>query len=52
MAAKMLQITAQNGTGGYGNSPAFAFAAALHQRDEQQQELSPNAWYQNTPLLL
>ena len=29
MAAKMLQITAQNGVGGYGNSPAFAFAAAF-----------------------
>ena len=29
MAAKMLQITAQNGIGGYGNSPAFAFAAAF-----------------------
>lgn len=29
MAAKMLQITTQNGVGGYGNSPAFAFAAAF-----------------------
>lgn len=29
MAAKMLQITSQNGVGGYGNSPAFAFAAAF-----------------------
>lgn len=29
MAAKMLQITALNGIGGYGNSPAFAFAAVF-----------------------
>lgn len=29
MAAKMMQITAQNGIGGYGNSPAFCLAAVF-----------------------
>lgn len=29
MAGKMMQITAQNGIGGYGNSPAFALAVVM-----------------------
>lgn len=29
MAGKMMQITAQNGVGGYGNSPAFALAVVM-----------------------
>ncbi len=29
IASKMLQITAQNGVGGYGNSPAFALAVVM-----------------------
>ena len=51
MAAKMLQITAQNGAGGYGNSPVAL--RRLHQRDERNNGNSPPTHgIKNTPLLL